>query len=126
MTSSGCITWNARQKESRVYRLSPGTGLAEVVRRVIPSELDGYKDIYYAIVFLPSGILIGIACRRWRNRPAAAATPLLLRTCLPPVILEYILVSVSGRAVSRGSVILSFLLIIAGALWINADRPASS
>jgi VanZ like family len=110
------------KKESRFYRLGPGTGLAQVVRRVIPSELDGYKDIYYAIVFVPGGILLGIACRRWTERPFAAAALFLLGVCLPPAIVEYILVSVSGRELSRANVLLSLLLIIAGAVWINADR----
>lgn len=110
------------KKESRVYRLGPGTRMAEVVRRVKSSELDGYDDIYYAIVFLPGGILLGIACRRWAERPFVAASLFLLITCLAPVLLEYILVSVSGRAVSRANVLLSLLLIVAGALWINADR----
>ena len=110
------------KKESRIYRLGPGTRMAEVVRRVKSSELDGYDDIYYAIVFLPGGILLGIACRRWAIRPMVAASLLILGACLPPVILEYILASVSGRGVSLANVFLSLLLIVAGALWINADR----
>jgi VanZ family protein len=112
------------KKEPRAYLLGPGTGLAELVRRVIPSELQGYNDIYYAAVFLPGGILLGIACRCWAERPFVAPSLILLGTCLPPVILESVLVSVSGRAVSRANVLFSLLLIIAGAVWINADRRA--
>ncbi len=113
------------KEEPRSYQLGPGTGLAQLLVRVIPAELDGYRYIYDALVFLPGGILMGLAARSGRLTGVAGAAFWAIGVCLPPAILEWILVSVSGRALSRATLILSMLLSIAGILWIHADRRAT-
>jgi hypothetical protein len=40
---------------------------------------------------------------------------------VPVCLLEFILVQVSGRPVSASNLLLSFLLVIAGFLWIRSD-----
>jgi VanZ family protein len=111
------------EKERRAYRLGPGTALAQLFVRVIPAELDGYYYIYNALVFVPGGILMGIAARSARLRTLAGAVLWGIGVCLPPAILEWILASLSGRMLSPANVSLCVLLSIAGARWIDADGP---
>lgn len=113
------------RKESRAYQLSPGTALAQHLVRVTPGELDGYRYIYYALVFLPAGILMGLAARNAGSQPAAGAALLTVGVFIPPAILEWILVSACGRALSRANFLLSILLLVAGNVWINTDRRAN-
>jgi VanZ like family len=109
------------RKIRRPYRLGPGTSLARLLHQVRPAELEGYNDIYYALVFFPVGIILGLA--KSGVRPSSV-TILLTITCglLAPVfLLEFILVQVSGRSVSSSNLLLSFLLLIAGFFWIRSD-----
>lgn len=110
----------------RPYRLSPGTGLARFLRRVKTSELEGYDYLYYCGVFLPAGFLLGIAARKLKSRFSGYFFWLAVGFLLPPLLLELMLVRVSGRSVSIGYVVFSFLLAVGGSLWINADRSPSA
>jgi glycopeptide antibiotics resistance protein len=110
------------KKDPRAYQLGPGTALAQLLVTVTPGELDGYRYIYCALVFLPAGMLMGFAARNWRASPVATTTFLTMGVCVPPAILEGILVRVSGRAISFTDFLLCFLLSMAGIVWINTDR----
>jgi hypothetical protein len=110
------------KKEPQVYRLGPGTGLARVLRRVKTVELDGYADIYYAAVFFPAGVFLGIAARRLSSRHVIGWLSLAFALLAPPWLLEWLLISVSGRFFSLRYVLLSLVLACGSALWINADR----
>ena len=103
------------------YRLGPGAALARVFRRIRPSELDPYHDIYYALVFFPAGIALGIVARTARARRMAAWLFFALLLIVPPLLFEYLLIGVSGRAFSPSDLVLSVALSALGALWINAD-----
>jgi glycopeptide antibiotics resistance protein len=107
----------------RSYRLGPGTALARLFRLVRTHELNGYSYIYYFLVFFPGGAIMGIAARKPAARSNFAARALLASGCilLPPLLLEFVLVSVSGRGFSPGYPMLSALLAIGGSLWINSD-----
>ena len=109
-------------KVPRPYRLGPGTGLAHFLRRIRTSELEGYDYLYYCGVSLPAGFLLGIAARRLKSRFSGYFFWLGVGFVLPPLLLELMLVRVSGRSVSIGYVVFSFLLAVGGSLWINADR----
>jgi glycopeptide antibiotics resistance protein len=100
--------------------LGPGTAFAEKFRRVKQAELNGYKDIYYAIVFLPIGWLLGMAARKfpWR-RPLLI--PFGLSLLLGPLILECVLSRISGRSFSVANLTLSVGMVLAGIFWINSD-----
>jgi hypothetical protein len=106
------------------YRLGPGTSLARVFRTVSPPELDGYNDIYYALVFFPGGILLGIAARNLYPQDCPGSALVALGCLLPSLLLEYTLVLVSGRPVSFRYMALSLFLAAGGMLWINLDRHA--
>jgi hypothetical protein len=110
------------KRDPRTYELTPGAPLAQVIRHIKTNELEGYSYIYYALVFVPGGILLGVAVRRitaWGVQEALSAGIALV---LPGITLEIILDRVSGRSFSFGNVFLSFLFAIAGAVWIDADR----
>lgn len=106
-------------KDSHDYRLGPGTVLGRLVRKVKPAELEACRYIYYGLVFFPGGILLGITARNMTaglfGRGLAWGVALLI----PPVLLELILVRVSGRGILPSGVILSLCFTIAGMWWIN-------
>lgn len=112
-------------KEGRKYVLGPGTSIARMLRKVKPSELEAYSDVYYALLFFPAGIILGMVFRKLD--PVSAHAYLFLGVCLlfPPVLLEITLVYVSGRNRSVSAIVLALCLAVAGSLWINADRPKS-
>jgi hypothetical protein len=105
------------------YRLGPGTALAKSLRTVRSGELEGYNYIYYALIFCPPGVLLGIAARNLSPSRALAFLWLAGGILIPAVLLEWILVSTSGRSFSLDHLGLSVLLAVASFLWINADRP---
>lgn len=101
------------------YELGPGAALARYVRHLKTAELDGYSYIYYFLIFFIGGVLVGIAARdfeRGRRRVFR-----LFGFLIPALLLESVLVTVSGRPVSEAMILLSVALTIAGSLWINAD-----
>jgi hypothetical protein len=105
---------------SHPYRLGPGAALARHFRRVRTSELDGYSYVYYFLIFFLGGILAGIAARSFDPRMTIVFR--LLVSVIPALLLEAILVAVSGRPTSAALITLSVALTIGGSLWINADR----
>jgi hypothetical protein len=113
------------KKNPRIYQLTPGTGLAQVFRRVKPSELEGYNYIYYALLFIPGGSLIGIVARKITMQNFDEVLVLVIGLLVPAILLEFMLIWISGRTFSIGNLLLSILLPISGSLWINADRRPS-
>ena len=108
--------------DPRTYELTPGAPLAQLIRHIKTNELEGYSYIYYALVFVPGGILLGVVVRRLNAWGVQEVLLVGIMIILPGISLEIILVRVSGRPFSFGNVFLSLLLAIAGAMWINADR----
>jgi glycopeptide antibiotics resistance protein len=112
------------KRDSRRYEVGPGAPIAQVIRHIKVNELEGYTYIYYALVFVPGGVLLGLAASRLRWRVHEILS-LAIAFALPCMILETILVKVSGRAFSFANVFVSVLFMIAGLFWINADRQRS-
>jgi glycopeptide antibiotics resistance protein len=110
------------KKQTRVYYLSPGAALAHKFSRVVTSDLDGYLVTYDLLIFLPAGLLLGMIARKVSSRELTGRLLLLLGLLLPPVLYEFILEWVSGKAVSWWEIILCILLTLLGAWLINADR----
>lgn len=111
-------------KEPRAYRLGPGTAFAQLIRRVRPSELEGYRYVFYALVFFPGGCLLGFAGRNLRAQPLGRTLWMVVGWLLPALLFEIVLVRVSGRAMSLGGIVLAALLTLGGSLWLNADFGA--
>ena len=110
------------KEEPLTYRLGPGTALVKSVRLVKPAELEGYNYIYYILIFCLPGAILGIVAR---NLPPPRVPTLLWLASgvlIPSVLLEWLLVSTSGRSFSFHYLGLSLLLAAGGFLWINIDR----
>ena len=114
------------KKNGRPYRLGPGTALARLLHQVRPAELKGYNDIYYALVFFPVGIILALTAGRLKTSNMSILVAIALDILLPVFLLEFILVQVSGRPVSTWNLFLSFLLLVAGFLWIRSDSARSA
>ena len=114
------------QKVARNYRLDPGSALAQILRAVRPSELDGYTDIYYSLLFFPAGILFGIVARREMHSSAKGVVMMALGFVLAALLLEWILVAVSGRGLLIGHVVFALCVLAAGSIWFNTDRWAGA
>lgn len=110
------------KQEPLTYRLGPGTALAKTVRRVKAGELEGYNYIYYALIFCFPGALLGVAARNLPPPGVAAYFWLAGGILMPAILLEWILVSTSGRSFSFDYLSLSLVLAGASFLWINSDR----
>jgi glycopeptide antibiotics resistance protein len=110
------------KRDPRRYELTPGAPLAQLVRHIKTSELEGYTYIYYALVFIPGGVLLGLAARRLTRLDVRGTLVLMLAIVMPSIFLEMLLVRISGRPFSLLNVFLSALCMIAGIIWIDADR----
>jgi hypothetical protein len=110
------------KEQTLTYRLGPGTALAKLVRRVKSGELEGYSYIYYALIFCLPGAVLGMAARNLPPPRGAASFWLASAFLIPAALLEWILVSTSGRSFSPKYLGLSLLLAVGSFLWVNSDR----
>jgi VanZ family protein len=110
------------KRDPRRYELTPGASLAQLIRHIKTNELEGYTYIYYALVFVPGGVVLGIAARRLTKPGVRETLVLVLAMVVPSILLEMLLGRISGRAFSLFNVFLSALFMIAGLVWINAGR----
>jgi glycopeptide antibiotics resistance protein len=121
---SSAYTFVNGRKHSGTYYLSPGAGIMRRFIHINTYELPAYSVIYESLIFVPIGILLGMASRKLASPGIRAWVGFMLAVVLLPAILEALLVFVSGRAVIPSLVILGAFLTIAGFLWFNADLPA--
>ena len=103
------------------YSLGPGAALAHQFIRIKASELEGYRVVYYSCIFVLVGFLLGMAMRKMTMRNIAGWFLLMVGLFVAPVLLEVLLMHVSGRAMSAGPVGFSMFLILLGAVLINFD-----
>ena len=117
------MTINGRISK-RLYRSGPATALARLLRRGKAVELQGYRYIFYAIVFFPQGCLLGLAWRHIVIRSFGDKVWIALMWLVPCPLLEWILVRAGGQAFSAENVALALAAACAGGLWVNlgADR----
>jgi hypothetical protein len=104
------------------YRLSPGASLVHHFSFIETGALEGYVIVYETLIFLPAGLLIGVALRKWHIKKTSSRWMLALGWALPAVLLEILLAAVSGRRIWFGNITLALVFGLAGMLLINADR----
>jgi glycopeptide antibiotics resistance protein len=114
------------KKERSSYYLSPGAGLVHELVRIKTAELVAYSVLYDALIFIPIGILLGIASRKTSPRENLVRFFLLVGVLLPTVVLEVLLIWISGRQPSIAQMVLTLSLTVAGLLWMSLDPPALS
>ena len=113
------------RRAARVYRLGPGASLMHKLYSIRFEDLNGYVIAYEELVFLPAGVLLGMVVRRWPRMKASERWISGAFLLLPPALLEFLLVWVSGRRIWPGNIALSVLFSVAAMLWINADLRAT-
>jgi glycopeptide antibiotics resistance protein len=110
------------QRQHIQHRFGPSTALAIFLRRGKLGELSAYMYMYYALVFFPAGLLLGIAMRRSRSRGTISYVACVVFMLLAPLVLEGLLDWVSAHSFFGSHLALSYLFLIAGTIWINVDR----
>jgi hypothetical protein len=106
------------------HRLGPGTTFATRFRYPVQSELDAYRDLYYAAVFFPAGALLGVALSGifLRRFGAWAVAPLVaVDALIAPAVFEWILMRESQSAFSMANFGLAAGIVILGLCWAKAD-----
>lgn len=100
------------------YRLSPGASFIHRFLFIRTGALESYVMVYETLIFLPAGLLIGVAARK----KTTSRWKLALAWGLPALLLEILLAEVSGRGILASNIALSLVFGLAGMLLINADR----
>jgi hypothetical protein len=108
------------------YEFGSGSTLAMLIGRGKATELIGYRYIYYAIIFCPTGCLLALAWRRLAARPRSRLLSMVFGILFPSLLFEILIVTVSGRPIYLRSVVLSVALTLAGCLWTNSDGSAAT
>jgi hypothetical protein len=108
------------------YRFGPGAGVAHHFSLAQTEVLDGYITVYETVIFAPAGLLIGIAARKWYAAGSAGRWTLILCWLAPAVLLEILLMGVSGRRLWIGDIVYSVVFGLAGMLLVNADPRAKN
>jgi VanZ like family len=110
-------------KEVQSHAIGAQTALASYIRDLKEPELEGYRDVFYALVFFPAGALLGIAIARSFSRRRDRFVLALLGVLLPAVLLEWIVRRASAGPFSLGNVAFSAMYIVLGLVWMNVDGP---
>lgn len=103
--------------------LSPGAKLFRYLYRSGHTlDLKGFRLLYYVLVFVPLGCFLGLAAQR-QNRWSSAKILLAgSAVLLPSLILETILVIVSGRPAHAENLISGILLVLGPAVALFFSR----
>ncbi len=108
------------------YNLSPGAALVGTFIRIKTDELVAYSGLYDSLVFLPLGFLLGVAVRIIPRGNLFYRLGIGAGIFLPGILMECLLVGISGRNVSIMQLSLTIGLTIAGMLWMNLDSPSQA
>lgn len=109
------------KRDPRSFYLGPGAGLVGEFIRLKTDELVAYSGLYDSLVFLPMGFLLGLAVRVIPRQNILYRVGVCAGIFLPAILLEAVLVSVSGRRASISQLSWSIGLTLAGMFWINLD-----
>jgi len=111
--------------EIQSHAMGPGVALASRIRHIKAAELNGYRDIYFAVVFFPAGVLAGIALPMGFWRRVNLTGILIFAVVVAPLLLEWIVALGSRGAFSGVDVMRSAVLVVLGFLWIKTDGPGA-
>jgi hypothetical protein len=106
----------------QTYRLGPGASLMHRFNFIQTDDLEASAIVYYTLVFLPAGLLIGVEAREWSQQKISDRWILAIGWALPAVLLEVFLAGMSGRRIWPVNIVLSLVFGLVGMLLINADR----
>ena len=109
----------------RNYRLSSGAAYAHMFSTIQTVALNGYTLVYEVLIFLPAGMLIGLAGRNWTGNQFLGQQMIALSMAAPAVLLEVLLARVSGRGILAGNIAYSLIFGLAGVMLVNSDRGSN-
>lgn len=78
---------------------------------------------FYGVLFFPAGVLLGITVRQFQKSFFEWLLTSMTFILIPAAAFESLLLHVSGRGISLGSLLLSMGFGIAGIIWINLRMP---
>lgn len=104
------------------YVLGPGTVVAGRFYRLNPIDLGAIQLLYYAGIFLPAGLLIGLGLPGPAAKMTERSAVFFFLTAAAAILLEAVLVHTSHRAFSAANIMISVAFAFASALWIHVDR----
>jgi len=110
----------------RTYRLSSGAAFARMFSTIHTLGLNGYTLVYEILLFLPAGMLMGLAGRNWTGNQFLGQQMIALSLTVPAVLLEFLLAGVSGRGILAGNIAYSLIFGLAGVMLINSDRGSKT
>lgn len=96
---------------SRTLKFNPGTILLSHLFRLNTFNMMVFKALYYALVFIPLGILMTLTVKIMRRRFVAKMLIICGSILLLSFIIEYILVNVSGRGMEFENLLISMLFM---------------
>jgi glycopeptide antibiotics resistance protein len=114
------------RKIRKSFYLSPGTALVGNFIRNKTDELVAYSALYDSLVFLPIGFLLGLAVRIIPRHNPLYRIGICAGILLPAILLEGLLVWVSGGNASILRLFISIGFVTAGMIWINLDSPRTA
>jgi glycopeptide antibiotics resistance protein len=114
------------KKAPENYYFGPGAALVGEFIRLKTDELVAYSALFYSLVFLPVGFLLGLALRIMPRHNTVYKLGIGVATLLPAIVLEAVLARISGRQMSIDQLIWSIGLTVAGMVWINLDSDNSA
>jgi VanZ family protein len=103
-------------------RPSAGTIPKDGTAYVQVTDLKPYVVVYETILFLPAGLLIGIAAGTWSALKISDRWILAAAWGVPPLVLEILFAQASGRGMWLRDIAFSLVFGLAGILLMNADR----
>lgn len=102
--------------------LNPGVNLFCSLFSINTSSIFGYKFMYYVyyfVVFVPLGVLMTLTVKMMRNRFCIKILIICGGILLPSIILEGILVSVSGRDLKLENLLISVMFMIGPIVFLK-------
>jgi glycopeptide antibiotics resistance protein len=111
---------------AETYRLSPAASFIRRFFFIHTADLEAYVIVYETLIFLPAGLLIGVAARKWSRQKISGRWMIALGWVLPAVLLEVLLAAVSGRRIWAGNIAFSLVFGLAGILLVNADQRSKT
>jgi glycopeptide antibiotics resistance protein len=92
--------------------LTPGAAAVGCFLSLDASRMSTYKILYYAMFFMPIGLLLSPSVTRLRSRCSIQLLVISAHILFPPIMLESLLVRVSGRDFTWENLILSMIFTV--------------
>jgi VanZ family protein len=108
-----------KPENSYYLELTPGTALFSLIFPIKPHNLETFKDLYYAFIFIPLGVLLGAITTIYRKKSNFYAIFISGGILLPSLCLESILAFGGRRDFSPANLLQGILVVLITMLAIQ-------